>query len=110
MPRGRIVHLLDGDPGATVRLAGTNSPQEIPSGVQSANNKTAHFCLVTVELFEIRFGFGGVTVTQGDSGLGHTAFPGDIIELSSSKQISEFSFINKYSGSNAAIQMTPEFG
>ena len=100
---------MDGDPGATTRVVCTDSPQALAAGLKVSSNKTAHFCIITVELKQIRYGFGGVTVSQGTTGLGHIAYAGDVILLESVKQIDEFRFINGTNGEDATIQVTSEF-
>ena len=62
-------------------------------------------CLITVEDFSIRFTWGA-DATQ--AGLGHVIAPGQSLKLTSHKQIIDFRFINKDSGDDAILQITPE--
>lgn len=109
MGRANIVAVLDGEAGATTRIACTDNSTQLPAGVRIASGKSARFATITLEDNDIRYTLGGSTPTQGASGLGHVLYPGDVLELYTKNQIDAFRHINAINSADAVIQVTAEY-
>jgi len=109
IPKTSIPIAVNGSPGQTQRLTATDSAQQLPSSVTQSAGKQAIAVLITCEENNIRFALGGVTPTQGASGVGHVLYAGQSVRIAHPDAVSSFKFINEANGQNAVLQVTPEF-
>lgn len=75
----------------------------------NTTGKKATFALISIEDFPIRWATGGTPTHDGGTGLGHAAFPGDIIILEGQEAVFGFKSVNKIQGSNAIIQISTHY-
>lgn len=112
---GRVIEMT-GDPGTTFSHTCGDTAEtldDVSNFVFSAvnalgENKVAIGCLITCETNDIKFAWTS-TPTQGATGLGHVLAAGNSLKLTNHKQIRNITFINKTNGSDALLQITPEF-
>ena len=102
----RVV-LIDGVPGATARYTSTDLAQSLPAAVITVAGKTAVGIEVSVETQSVRVGFGGATLTQGASGVGHLLPSGTIQKYFGSQVMSTFRYISAANGVHGALVITP---
>lgn len=101
---------IQGVTDETTRVAVTDAAQNLDAALYTnANNKPAVAVLITCETQAIRFCFGGAIPTQGAAGLGHILYVGQSLRLSGARAVRTFQFINHTNGSNAFMQVTPEY-
>lgn len=100
------VTIHGGRPGITYQVSTTNSAAALAAAKLKVSNIYAESGVISVEDAAIRYAFG-VDPTQG--GLGHKAFPGDIIKLNSKKALDDFKHISDASGVHADLQVTLSF-
>lgn len=100
-----------GNPLTTLKHTCGNTAEQVDdiSGfVRQYDGKNVVGLLITCETNAIRFAWGADATVDSGTGLGHVLVAGASLKLTNHKQIIDFRFVNKISGSNAVLQVTPE--
>ena len=63
---------------------------------------------ITCETYGIRYSFTSTPTVDGGTAVGHVLAAGGTLTLDGNKFCTDLNFINKVSGSNAVLQITPE--
>ena len=100
------VHVTLGSPGATQRVASSDTSRSLLSVLTVTSGQTPKRALVTVETYDLRVSFVDAAVQTGGSERGHVIPAGNSIWLDSLSAINSFKFLNKTNGSNAILQIT----
>ena len=106
----KFVSVLEGVAKATIVIACTDVAQAFTNAqLQNANGALPIMAKVSAEGNNIRYGYGGVVITQGNDGsgaLGHVLYGAQNITIYNTRNIQDFRFINQTNGNNAYIQVT----
>jgi len=104
----KSVYKVDGVPGTTIRIAGTDIVQQIPVADLTRNNSPAIAIIVSCEDNDIRYAFR-VDPTQGAAQIGHVISDEATRQFDGAQLAREFSFINDVNATVGVLQITPLF-
>ena len=104
----KSIHKVDGVPGTTIRIVGTDLVQQIPVANLTRNNSPAIAILVYCEDNSIRYAFR-VDPTQGAAQVGHVLDDGDYRQFDGAQLAREFRFINDVNATVGVLQITPYY-
>ncbi len=102
----RIVQTFSGNPGATTKVASTNTAAIISTSITQSGGVLAKTLLLTVETFSIRIAFGGTVPTTST---GHLLKDGDVLRLDNRKAIETLRVISGTTDAHASLQVTAGF-
>ena len=104
----RYLELIQGIPGETVRLVGTDAVQQIAAANYTLRGIPASACFISCEDNNVRYAFM-VNPTQGANPVGHLIVPGEERALNNGRLIIEFRFINAVALTVGVLQVTPYY-
>ena len=102
----KYITVLQGIPGNTVRVPGTDAVQRFAVADYTLNNVPAIALHISFEDNNIRYAFG-VNPTQGANPIGHLVVVGEERDLHNGRLVREFRFINAVALTVGVLQITP---
>ncbi len=97
-----------GTPGDTIKLTGGDTAASLSASIITSAGRSMQGMIITVDTYNIRIAFNGISPTQGAGGVGHTLIKDQMpILIMGADLCSTMKYINTTNGQNGYLHLTP---